>query len=119
MFPAAAIAPVDDLLREVLAVSLTGIIFYTPVFAPEGSGEIVDFAFAYLNLAAQRMMTMPEVPRVTHNQQWPHSIAHGTFAFHVDAFVSGEPREYNVNYRPTATTTTTASPPAAWARGWW
>ena len=96
---AAAIAPDSVLVRELLAVSLTGVIFYTPIYEPAGSGEIVDFTFEYLNPAAQRMMTMPEVPTVTHNQQWPHSIAHGTFQFHVDAFVSGEPREYNINYQ--------------------
>ncbi|WP_375435007.1 PAS domain-containing protein [uncultured Hymenobacter sp.] len=96
---AAAIASAPDLLRDLLAVSLTGIIFYTPLYDPSGSGEIVDFTFEYLNPTAQRMMAMPEVPTVTHNQQWPHSIAHGTFQFHVEAFVSGEPREYNVNYQ--------------------
>ncbi|GAB2715580.1 hypothetical protein GCM10011495_22270 [Hymenobacter frigidus] len=96
---AAALAPDAILLRELLAVSLTGIIFYSPVHAPTGSGDIIDFAFEYLNPAAQRMMSMPEVPTLTHNQQWPHSIAHGTFQFHVDAFVTGEPREYNVNYQ--------------------
>ncbi|MBJ6109599.1 PAS domain-containing protein [Hymenobacter sp. BT523] len=96
---AAAIAPDAVLLRELLAVSLTGVIFYTPIYAAAGTGEIVDFTFEYLNPAAQRMMRMPEVPTVTHNQQWPHSIAHGTFQFHVDAFESGEPREYNINYQ--------------------
>ncbi|MDU0368763.1 PAS domain-containing sensor histidine kinase [Hymenobacter endophyticus] len=96
---AAAIAPPDTILRDLLAVSLTGIIFYTPLYDPAGSGDIVDFTFEYLNPVAQRMMSMPEVPTVTHNQQWPHSIAHGTFQFHVDAFVSGEPREYNINYQ--------------------
>ena len=96
---AAAIAPPDAMLQDLLAVSLTGIIFYTPIYGPAGSGEIVDFAFEYLNPTAQRMMAMPEVPVVTHNQQWPHSIAHGTFQFHVEAFESCEPREYNVNYQ--------------------
>ena len=96
---AAALAPDAVLLRELLAVSLTGVIFYTPILAPGGAGEIVDFAFEYLNPAAQRMMSMPEVPTLTHMQQWPHSKEHGTFAFHVDAFVSGEPREYNINYQ--------------------
>ena len=96
---AAALAPDAVLLRELLAVSLTGVILYAPLYDPAGSGEIVDFTFEYLNPAAQRMMTMPEVPTVTHNQQWPHSIAHGTFAFHVDAFESDEPREYHVNYQ--------------------
>jgi len=96
---AAALAPDVVLLRELLAVSLTGVIFYSPQHDPAGSGEIIDFAFEYLNPAAQRMMTMPEVPTLTHNQQWPQSRAHGTFQFHVDAFESGEPREYSVNYQ--------------------
>ncbi|MGY2134499.1 PAS domain-containing sensor histidine kinase [Hymenobacter sp. HD11105] len=97
--PFAAVAPLDEVLRELLAVSLTGVILYTPLFDPAGSGQIVDFTFAYLNPAAQRMMGMPQVPTLTHLGQWPHSEAHGTFAFHVDAFESGEPREYNINYQ--------------------
>ena len=89
----------SDLLGDLLAVSMTGLIYYTPLYDPAGTGGIVDFTFVYLNPAAQRMMHMPEVPVLTHNQQWPHSQAHGTFAFHVDAFVSGEPRELNINYQ--------------------
>ncbi|MGI4821125.1 MAG: PAS domain-containing sensor histidine kinase [Janthinobacterium lividum] len=96
---AAALAPDAILLRELLAVSVTGIIFYTPLYDPADAGKIVDFTFEYLNPAAQRMMAMPEVPRVTHNQQWPHSVAHGTFQFHVEAFETGEPRDYNINYQ--------------------
>lgn len=96
---AAAIAPDSVLIWELLAVSLTGVIFYTPIYDPTGSGEITDFTFEYLNPAAQRMMRMPEVPTLTHNQQWPHSIAHGTFQFHVEAFESGEPGAYNINYQ--------------------
>ncbi|GAB3319429.1 PAS domain-containing protein [Hymenobacter humi] len=91
--------PADAVLADLLAVSMTGIIYYTPIYDPDGSGEVVDFTFVYLNPAAQRMMSMPEVPSVTHNQQWPHSREQGTFGFHVDAFVSGEPREYNINYQ--------------------
>ncbi|UOG77665.1 PAS domain-containing protein (plasmid) [Hymenobacter tibetensis] len=96
---AAAIAPAADVLQDLLAVSLTGIIFYTPLYNPAGSGEILDFTFEYLNPAAQRMMHMPEIPTVTHMEQWPHSKAHGTFQFHVDAYLTGEPREYNINYQ--------------------
>jgi PAS domain S-box-containing protein len=96
---AAAIAPDAILLRELLAVSLTGVIFYTPIYDPDGSGKLVDFTFEYLNPAAQRMMAMPEVPTVTHKQQWPHSQDHGTFQFQVEAFETGEPREYSVSYQ--------------------
>jgi signal transduction histidine kinase len=91
--------PADDLLADLLAVSMTGLIYYTPIYDPAGSGQIADFTFVYLNPAAQRMMRMPELPTLTHNQQWPNSKAHGTFDFHVDAYLSGEPREYNINYQ--------------------
>ena len=94
-----AVAPLEEVLRELLAVSLTGVILYTPLYDPAGSDEIIDFTFAYLNPTAQRMMGMPEVPSVTHHEQWPHSRAHGTFAFHVEAFESGESRAYNINYQ--------------------
>ncbi|RPD44861.1 PAS domain-containing protein [Hymenobacter sediminis] len=91
--------PADELLCEVLNVSMTGLIFYTPVYGPSGSGEIVDFTFVHLNPAAQRMMRMPSHPTLTHMQQWPHSKEHGTFGFHVDAYVTGEPRSYDINYQ--------------------
>jgi len=92
-----AFAPIDDLFRELLAVSLTGVILYTPMY--DAAGEISDFTFEYLNPAAQRMMRMPERPTLTHHGQWPHSREHGTFDFHVEAFVTGEPRKYNINYQ--------------------
>jgi hypothetical protein len=41
--------PLDELLRGVLDVSLTGLVYYLPVFDSAGSGEVVDFAFNYLN----------------------------------------------------------------------
>ena len=89
--------PAADVLRDLVAVSLTGVIFYTPRYDP--AGELVDFTFVYLNPAAQRMMDMPERPTRTHREQWPQSVAHGTFGFHVEAFLSGEPRHYEVNYQ--------------------
>ncbi|UOQ74892.1 PAS domain-containing protein [Hymenobacter cellulosilyticus] len=92
-----AFSPLEELFDNLLAVSLTGVIFYMPLY--NAAGELVDFTFEYLNPAAQRMMRMPERPTLTHNEQWPHSKQHGTFDFHVEAFVTGEPREYNINYQ--------------------
>ncbi|KUG08709.1 PAS domain-containing sensor histidine kinase [Solirubrum puertoriconensis] len=91
--------PYDELLCEVLNVSMTGLIFYLPIYDPAGSGTIVDFTFVYLNPTAQRMMRMPARPTLTHMEQWPHSKEHGTFDFHVDAYLTGEPRSYNINYQ--------------------
>ena len=91
-----AFAPADALLFDLLAVSLTGVIYYTPV--TDAAGTVLDFRFEHLNPAAQRMMRLPPHPTLTHRQQWPHSEAHGTFAFHVDAYLTGEPHEFDVNY---------------------
>ncbi|UOQ71344.1 PAS domain-containing protein [Hymenobacter cellulosilyticus] len=92
-------APPDEMLRIVVDMSVTGLIFYTPIYDPADGTTIVDFRFEQLNAAAQRMMRMPEHPTLTHNEQWPHSREHGTFDFHVDAYVSGQPREYSINYQ--------------------
>ncbi len=86
-----------SLLPDLLAVSLTGIIVYAPLY--DDAGTLIDFRFEYLNPAAQRMMTMPERPTHTHTQQWPQSKAHGALAFHIEAFATGEPRYYEVNYQ--------------------
>ncbi|PJJ60858.1 PAS domain-containing protein [Hymenobacter chitinivorans] len=91
--------PPDELLRLVVDMSVTGLIFYTPIYDPADGTTIVDFRFELLNAAAQRMMRMPERPTLTHNQQWPHSKEHGTFDFHVEAYRTDEPREYKVNYQ--------------------
>ncbi|QIL75080.1 PAS domain-containing protein [Hymenobacter sp. HDW8] len=91
--------PLDELLRGVLEVSLTGLIIYHPVYDPDGSGGIIDFAFAYVNPTAQRMLGLPGQPAVTHLQQWPRSKAYGTFAFHLNAFESGEPGQHDVQYQ--------------------
>lgn len=89
--------PFQDMLCSVLDVSLTGLIFYLPRYGPDET--IIDFTFEYLNPTAQRMMSMPARPTRTHMQQWPHSKEHGAFDFHVDAYLTGEPREYSVNYQ--------------------
>ena len=44
------VSQLTDLVSDVLAVSLTGVIFYTPLY--DSAGALVDFAFAYLNPAA-------------------------------------------------------------------
>ena len=101
MLPSAAITPADDLLRDLLEVSLTGVIFYTPIYPPAGTDEVIDFAIEYLNPTAQRMMALPEVPTRTYLEQWPHSLTEGLFRFHVEAFrhPAREVCRYDVNYQ--------------------
>ncbi|MGI4739716.1 MAG: PAS domain-containing protein [Janthinobacterium lividum] len=91
-------APPDELLSDLLAVSLAGVVFYTPLHDPSGSGELVDFCFEYLNPAAQRLLRLPERPATTHNAQWPLSKAPGAFQFHAEAFASGETRTCDLHY---------------------
>ena len=91
--------PFDEMLRGVLDVSLTGLVFYLPVYDPAGSGDVVDFTFDYLNPAAQRMLQLPARPARTHLAQFPLSATNGGFAFHHDAYVSGEPGYYELLYQ--------------------
>lgn len=87
------------MLRSVLDVSLTGLIFYRPLYAADGSGTLVDFAFEHLNPAAQQMLKLPAQPTQTALQVLPQSQQNGEFALHCEAFTSGEPRYFDLNYQ--------------------
>ncbi|MFC7669548.1 hypothetical protein ACFQT0_20920 [Hymenobacter humi] len=89
--------PLDDLLLGLLETSLQGVALYTPVRA--ASGEIVDFTIDYLNPTAQRMLQQPAQPAGTYLEHFPHTIETGVFAFHCEAFESGEPARMDVNYQ--------------------
>ncbi|HEX8329747.1 MAG TPA: PAS domain S-box protein [Hymenobacter sp.] len=91
--------PADELLRDVLDVSLTGLVYYLPVFDPAAPGQVLDFAFAYLNPAAQRMLRLPAQPAGTHLDFFPESRRNGSLAFHRDAYASGEPGFFETNYQ--------------------
>ncbi|QKG59212.1 PAS domain-containing protein (plasmid) [Hymenobacter sp. BRD128] len=96
-FPAGL--PLEELLHGVLALSLTGLVYYLPVYDPAGSGEVVDLAFAYLNPAAQRMLRLPARPPGTHLDYFPESRRNGSLDFHRDTFLSGEPGTFETNYQ--------------------
>lgn len=89
----------DPLLQTLLDVSLTGVIFFEPVYAADGGPEIVDLAYVRLNSAAQRMLQLPERPTETFLTLYPHTRETGIFAFYRDTFVSGEAGRYDVNYQ--------------------
>ena len=91
--------PLDELLRSVLDLSLTGLVYYLPVYDLSGSGEVVDFAFHYLNPAAQRMLRLPDQPPGTHLDCFPESRRNGSLAFHRDTFLSGESGTFEINYQ--------------------
>jgi signal transduction histidine kinase len=66
----------------------SGVAYYLPV--RDAASNVVDFTFAYLNPAAQRILELPAKPTTTYLTQWPHSKA---FAFHRDTFLAGTPAQ--------------------------
>ncbi|GAA3923849.1 hypothetical protein GCM10022406_07560 [Hymenobacter algoricola] len=86
-------------MPALLDASLTGVVLFLPVYGP--SGELVDFTFAYLNPAAQRILGLPPQPAVSYLQQFPHSTdpANGAFVFQRDAYLSGQPAQFELNYQ--------------------
>ncbi|WP_310397124.1 PAS domain-containing protein [Hymenobacter sp.] len=93
------LAPPDELLQAVLAVSLTAVQFWHPLYAAEGA-ELVDFALDYLNPAGQRLLGLPERPGGTLlRTRYPHTVATGIFEFYRGVFLSGEAGRYDVNYQ--------------------
>ncbi len=95
-----------DLLRAVLDVSLTGFIFFRPVFEPADPNdpahqpELIDLAYVHLNPAAQRMLALPECPAESFLTLYPNAVETGIFAFHRATFLAGETASrYDVNYQ--------------------
>ena len=95
--PTPGVFPPQELLETLLEASLTGIVLYTPVYGP--AEEVVDFTFAFLNPAAQRMLGLPATATHTYLQQFPDTLGNGAFVFHRDTFVSGQPGYYELNYQ--------------------
>ena len=83
------------LLETILDVSLTGIIFFKPVYNRD---QITDLAYAGLNKTAQKMLNLPEKPEETFLTLYPNAIQTGIFAFYRDTFLSGKKARYDVNY---------------------
>lgn len=83
-------------MPALLDLSLAGIVCYTPVL--DATGQVVDFTFAYLNPAAQRLLRLPARPAGTYCQQFPESRTNGSFERHRDAFLT-EPQQFEFNYQ--------------------
>ena len=80
-------------LLDLLPLSVVG---YTPI--ANASGEVVDFAFAYLNPAAQRQLGLPAEPVATYTQQFPAGRVDGSLAFHLAAYQSAEASYAELSY---------------------
>jgi signal transduction histidine kinase len=87
----------EALLETLLEVSLTGVIFFEPIYASDGT-SITDLAYRHLNPAAQRMLTLPQRPADTFLTLYPNALESGIFAFYRDTFLSGKAGRYDVNY---------------------
>jgi signal transduction histidine kinase len=99
-FPADLLAalPAGELLAGVFAASLTGLALYRPIRTGAG-GEIIDFHIELLSTAAQEMLGQPARPTGTYLHHFPHTLDTGVFAFHRDAFETGQPARLDVNYQ--------------------
>ncbi len=85
-----------EVFETLLDVSLTGVIFFQPVYAPDGS--VTDLAYVHLNRAAQRMLQLPGRPAETFLTRYPDARQTGVFAFYRDTFLSGQAGRYDINY---------------------
>ncbi len=90
----------DHLLRTLLDVSLTGVILFRPVYGTGAdAATVVDFAYEYLNPAAQRMLRQPERPAQTYLTLYPHAVEAGIFAFYRDSYLRDSTERLDVNYQ--------------------
>jgi signal transduction histidine kinase len=85
------------MLSDLLAVSLTGVNVLRPVY--DATGELVDFAIAYLNPAAQRMTGLGERPGGTTRTRFPAIFTNGVFALYQRAFETREAGHSDFNYQ--------------------
>ncbi|WP_460575285.1 PAS domain-containing sensor histidine kinase [Hymenobacter coalescens] len=89
--------PPDVLLPALLELSISGVVCYAPL--TDADGRIVDFAFAYLNPTAQRLLGLPAQPATTYREVFPELPPFAAFAFHCEAYTSEEPRHFELNYQ--------------------
>ena len=90
--------PAADVLQILLAVSLTGVILFRPVYDLTAPAELIDLAYVHLNPAAQRMLRLPECPADSFLTLYPHTEETGVFAFYRDTLLSGQAGRYDLNY---------------------
>ncbi|OON65275.1 hypothetical protein B0919_24430 [Hymenobacter sp. CRA2] len=94
--PPTEVRSTDKLLETLCEVSLTGVALYTPVY--DAAGQLADLAVAYLNPAAQRLLGLTVRPDTTYRQQFPEALFDGSWAFHRDAFLTGQAAAASLRY---------------------
>ena len=74
----------------------TGAALYAPLY--DAGGELVDFRFARLNPAGQRLLGLPAQPPRTFREYYPHSVPTGIFDQYRTAYLTGRAVTYDVPY---------------------
>ncbi|RSK49568.1 PAS domain-containing protein [Hymenobacter rigui] len=87
----------DEFLPALLDLSVSGVVCYAPIL--DAAGSVVDFAFAYLNPAAQRLLSLPARPALTYRQVFPEAEPFEAFTFHCAAYASEQPQHFELHYR--------------------
>ncbi|WP_426489978.1 PAS domain-containing protein [Hymenobacter sp. 102] len=87
----------DEFLSTLLDLSVSGVVCYAPIL--DAAGSLVDFTFAYLNPAAQRLLNLPAHPPLTYRQVFPEPQPFEAFSFHCAAYASEQPQHFELNYQ--------------------
>ena len=90
------VASLDNSLEVFFDLVPTGAALCAPVY--DHSGELVDFRFARLNPAGQRLLGLPAQPPHSFREYYPHSVPTGIFAQYVTAYLTGQAVTYDVPY---------------------
>ncbi|MGI4733851.1 MAG: PAS domain-containing sensor histidine kinase [Janthinobacterium lividum] len=95
--PSPVSAPTPDPFEALFDLSLAGNAFCDPV--RDAAGEVVDFAIARLNPAAQRLLALPARPATTCLAQFPVARTNGGFAFLRATFETDEPGQFEPSHQ--------------------
>jgi signal transduction histidine kinase len=90
------VASVDNHFEVFFDLVPTGAALYAPVY--DEHSELIDFRFARLNLAGQRLLGLPAQPPLTFREYYPNSVPTGIFAQYRRAYLTGQPSTYDVPY---------------------
>ncbi|GAB3836010.1 PAS domain-containing protein [Hymenobacter jeollabukensis] len=91
--------PPEELLAGVFDVSLTGLLLLRPLPEAAPPEAVADFAYAYVNPAAQRILALPAQPARTLLEVFPDAVASGVLGFYREALASPTPLHLDVRYQ--------------------
>ncbi|MFD1872656.1 PAS domain-containing protein [Hymenobacter bucti] len=92
--PSLLVASIDNPLEVFFDLVPTGAALYAPVY--DEYQELVDFRFARLNPAGQRLLGLPAQPPRTFREYYPDSVSTGVFDQYRTAYLTGQAATYDV-----------------------